>query len=382
VVTLERRLAARTAEVATFFDLTLLTGQAVRLSDVFVQVLPRIIEVTRSDAISIHLLDERRATLQLAGQLNLASDLLPTAQVGQLPRPFRRWIAQPNDPLLTTDLAGQIGLPPSFHALGLRTYLGAQIRVGAGIKGVLSCYRASDRGYGLDEVALVSALAEQIGMMLANQQLRESAQALAVVEERQRLARDLHDAVTQSLYSVALFAQAGREAATDGDHERVDQLLDELKRTTLHALREMRLLLYELRPADLQQEGLVRALQLRLSTVERRAGLRLSVQLDERLDLPPRYEVELYHIVVEALNNVLKHAAATALEVSLGQADGQVRAQISDNGQGFDVQQNGGGMGLGNIRERVARLGGELRIASAPGSGTSLEVVIPQREEQ
>jgi signal transduction histidine kinase/tetratricopeptide (TPR) repeat protein len=382
VVTLEQRLAARTAEVATFFDLTLLTGQVAQLSEVFVQVLPRIIEVTRSDAIAIHLLDESRASLQLAGQLNLASDLPPTAQVGQLPRPFRRWIAQPNDPLLTSDLASQAGLLPNFHAPGLSTYLGAQIRVGASIAGVLSCYRASNHGYGLDEVALVSALAEQIGMMLANQQLRQSAQALAVVEERQRLARDLHDAVTQSLYSVALFAQAGREAAADGDHERVDRLLDELKRTTLHALREMRLLLYELRPADLQQEGLVRALQLRLSTVERRSGLRLAVTLDERLDLPPRYEVELYHIVVEALNNVLKHAAATALEVSLSQADGRVRAQIRDDGQGFDLQHTGGGMGLRNIRERVARLGGELRLVSAPGSGTHLEAVIPYREGQ
>jgi signal transduction histidine kinase len=231
-------------------------------------------------------------------------------------------------------------------------------------------------------VALVTALAEQIGMMLANQQLHQSAQALAVVEERQRLARDLHDAVTQSLYSVALFAQAGREAAADGDRERVDQLLDDLKRTTLHALREMRLLLYELRPADLQQEGLVRALQLRLSTVERRAGLRLTVQLDERLDLPPRHEVELYHIVVEALNNVLKHAAATAVVVSLSQTDGRVQAQISDDGQGFDVQQTGGGMGLRNIRERVAGLGGELCITSAPGSGTRLEIAIPYRMEQ
>lgn len=382
VVTLERRLAARTAEVATFFDLTLLTGQAVRLSDVFVQVLPRIIEVTRSDAISIHLLDESHASLHLAGQLNLASDLPPTAQVGQLPRPFQHWIAQPNDPLLTTDLARQTGLPPSFRALGLCTYLGAQIRVGARIEGVLSCYRASERGYGLDEMALVTALAEQIGMMLANQQLRQSAQALAVVEERQRLARDLHDAVTQSLYSVALFAQAGREAAADGDPERVDLLLDDLKRTTLHALREMRLLLYELRPADLQQEGLARALQLRLNTVERRTGLRLTVQLDELPDLPPRDEVELYHIVVEALNNVLKHAAATAVRVSLSQADGRVQAQIIDDGQGFDVQQTSGGMGLRNIRERVAGLGGELCIASAPGSGTRLEVVIPYRMEQ
>ena len=148
-------------------------------------------------------------------------------------------------------------------------------------------------------------------------------------------------------------------------------------RYTLHALREMRLLLYELRPADLEQEGLVQAIHLRLDTVERRVGLQLEVQITELPPLPPSFEVELYHVIVEALNNVVKHAAASRLSVELGPAGGQLRLYIADDGNGFDPAQPRGGLGLRNSRERVARLHGQLAITSAPGCGTRLAAMIP-----
>jgi two-component system, chemotaxis family, sensor kinase Cph1 len=140
-------------------------------------------------------------------------------------------------------------------------------------------------------------------------------------------------------------------------------------------------LLYELRPADLQQAGLIRALELRLDAVERRTDLQLSVQMTELGDLDPRVEAELYYIVVEALNNVVKHAAATHVTLVLGQADGQVRIQIDDNGRGFTPQQQHSGMGLRNIAERVARLNGRLAIVSTPGNGARLEALIPLDKE-
>ena len=204
-------------------------------------------------------------------------------------------------------------LPPPFRLRGFKSYLGAQIRVGPRVAGLLSYFRFTDEGFGVDEVALGTALAEQMGLVLEIDRLRENAEAMAVLEERQRLARDLHDSVTQSLYSLSLFSRAAREAADDGDAVRLNRNLTELERNTLHTLREMRLLLYQLRPADLEQEGLTRAIELRLNAVERRVGLQLDVQLDEIPNLPHNYEVHLYHIVVEALNNVVKHAAATRL---------------------------------------------------------------------
>ncbi|MCB0212907.1 MAG: PAS domain-containing protein, partial [Anaerolineae bacterium] len=377
VETLEQRVAARTEELATFFDLTVLAGQATHLNDVFEQALPRIVELTRSRAISVHLFEPDHTGLQLAAQQNLSAASRLRLQYVDLPSHFQQWLQQPNDPLMTTTLAQLALLPSNFHLPQCQTYLGAQIRSGNRVAGLLSCYRFTDRGFGLDEIALVTAIAEQMGMMLETHRLRQKAEEMAVLQERQRLARDLHDSVTQSLYSLSLFSRAGREAAEDGDIDRLNHSLQELEHNTLHALREMRLLLYELRPADLEQEGLIQAVKLRLNTVERRVGLRLDVRLDELPDMPSGCEVELYHIIEEAMNNVIKHAAATSLTLHLIRVDPDLQLHIVDDGRGFDLSHTKGGLGLSNIRERVAQLNGRLSIVSEPGHGTRLEAVIP-----
>jgi signal transduction histidine kinase len=382
VATLEQRVAARTDELATFFDLTLLAGQADNPNEVFVQALPRITEVTQSRAICIHLFDADHRFLCLAGQMNLVDEPDMMLETVQPEADFQRWLLRPADPLMSINLAEMTILPAVLRPAAFHSYLGAQIKVGNRIEGVLSCYRHTARGFGVDEIALVTALAEQLGMTLETQRLRRQAEEMAVVEERQRLARDLHDSVTQTLYSLSLFSRAGRDAAEDGDIARMTRNLVELERNTLHALREMRLLLYELRPADLQQEGLVRALELRLNTVERRVGMRLDVHLEALPALPSTLEVELYHMTVEALNNVVKHAAASRLSLRLTAADGQLHLNIADDGQGFDPAQATGGLGLRNIRERVAHLHGQLSIESSPGRGVRLAAVIPYPTEK
>ncbi len=380
--TLEQRVAARTEELAAFFDLILLAGQGISLPEVLEQVLPQVTEITRSEAVGIDLLDADRSALQLVAKQNLPEDIPTLLPIAELPLEFQRWLQRPNDPLNTPDLANMPSLRSAFRAGGLQTYLGAQIRIGHRIEGVLSCFRFTERGYSVDETALILALAHQIGIILEIDRLREKAEAMAVLEERQRLARDLHDSVTQSLYSLSLFSRSAREAADDGDTIRLKGSLTELERNTLHTLREMRLLLYELRPADLEQEGLKRAIELRLNAVERRANLQLDVRLGEVVGLSSDQEVDLYHIVVETLNNVIKHAAATRVSLQLTQVDGYLHLRIADDGQGFDPAQTRGGMGLNNIRERVARLDGRLTISSEPGSGTRLEAVIPYRVEE
>ena len=264
VGTLEQRVADRTEELTAFLDLVLLAGQAVSLDDIVDQALSRIIEVTRSRALCVHLVDADGATLRLAAQQGLSAREEAHVQSVRLRPAFRRWLQQPNDPLVSTDLSEIVLLPSALRLPGFHTYLGAQIRIGQQIAGLLSYFRPGDEGFGVDEVALGTALAEQMGLVLETDRLRANAEAMAVLEERQRLARDLHDSVTQSLYSLSLFSRAAREAAEDDDADRLQRNLTEVERNTLHTLREMRLLLYELRPADLEQEGLVRAIELRL----------------------------------------------------------------------------------------------------------------------
>jgi signal transduction histidine kinase len=183
--------------------------------------------------------------------------------------------------------------------------------------------------------------------------------------------------VSQSLYSLSLFSRAGREAAQDGDMARLEASLAEMERNTLAALREMRLLLYQLRPAGLHQGGLIEAVKLRLNMVEKRVGLKVDLDYDSNLNVPWDIETELYHIIIEAMNNVVKHSAATRIGLHIHNENGSLNLSIIDDGRGFDIAQRGGGMGLDNIRERVNRLNGDLSITSKPGEGTQLKATIP-----
>ena len=199
---------------------------------------------------------------------------------------------------------------------------------------------------------------------------------MAVLEERQRLARDLHDSVTQSLFILTLYASGAQDAARDGEMALVIDFLSKLEHNAVQALREMRLLLYELRPAVLEQEGLIRSLERRFDTVERRAGTdaRVIYQAQEDLQLPHALEREIYYVAMEALNNTLKHAQATALTVRIEIQNSELWMEIQDNGCGFDPQTVSRGLGLDAMQERVERLGGRLQIASEPGEGTRVGV--------
>jgi signal transduction histidine kinase len=195
------------------------------------------------------------------------------------------------------------------------------------------------------------------------------------------LAGYVHDSVTLSLYSVALFAVAARRLAAAGNSQRAAHYLERLRTTAQQALKEMRLMVHQLRPRALEHDGLVGALQQRLDAVERRAGLQAQLLVEGELELPAAIEAELYHIAQEALNNALKHAAATAVTVRLAivgaeQSSCIVRLEVADDGRGFDPQAIGdhGGLGLTSLRERAAKLGATVHIHSAPGAGTRVIV--------
>lgn len=232
-----------------------------------------------------------------------------------------------------------------------------------------------DRGYILYDEAQQPA--RMVGAMIdiTERVHLAEAQARAALEERQRLARELHDSVTQSLYSLTLLAEAGRRLALAGDLERVTQHVGRLGETAQQALKEMRLLVYQLRPLALEAEGLAGALQHRLDAVEKRGGLQARLVVEGLLDLPAAVEEALFRIAEEALNNALKHAAATAVTVTLCAGDGWAGLEIVDNGRGLEPEAvDRGGLGLTSMRERAAQFGGQVQVSAAPGQGTAVRV--------
>lgn len=232
-----------------------------------------------------------------------------------------------------------------------------------------------------EEMGLAVAFADQATLAIENARLRQRVKHSAVLEERGRLARELHDSVTQSLYSLTLLAEGWRRMAVMGRLQDAAEPLTELGEIAQQSLKEMRLLVHELRPPELAQAGLLGALHERLGAVERRAGVEARLLADDIIDLPAPLEEGLYRIAQEALNNALKHAHATSITVHLRLSEQQhIELDIIDNGQGFDRASisHHGGMGLASMHERAARLGGLLHIDTAPGQGTSIKVRIAQ----
>ena len=215
------------------------------------------------------------------------------------------------------------------------------------------------------------------GVVVLLNDLTESKRA-AITEERERLARELHDSVTQSLYSLSLFAEWGGGLLDAGEIEQGRERMARIGEISQQALREMRLLLYELRPSELEHGGLTGALQSRLAAVEQRVGVEASLQADLNVDLPLHVEEYLYRIAQEALNNALKHAEASTVLVKVQADKASILLEVTDNGIGFDPAaiSGDGRLGLASMRTRAERLGGTLELISEAGQGTTVRVKI------
>jgi signal transduction histidine kinase len=171
-------------------------------------------------------------------------------------------------------------------------------------------------------------------------------------------------------------SEAGRQLAETGNLDRVGGYLERLGDISHQALKEMRLLVYELRPLVLKREGLVGALQQRLDAVEKRAGVAARLLVEGEVELPALVEDGLYRIAQEALNNVLKHAGATAVTVVVRNEGSRVELEITDDGAGFDPDTmiDHGGMGLVSMRERAEKMGGSFAVLPGPAGGTKVRV--------
>lgn len=372
---LEQRVADRTRELTTFLDLTMLVSEAQTLTDILEAAIDRVLEVGQCQAVCLHLPNEDQSGLELAVQRGLSREQQQHLHRLSLASPLGDWLDQPHEPVLNF-IPATTPLSAVLHLDGFHSYLGAQLRVKGQGRGLLSYYRQTGSNFSLDEISLLAALAEQLGIVIENHRLRGHIEDLAVVHERQRLARELHDSITQSLYSLNLFAHAGREAAEDGDTGRLDDSLARVENITLSALKEMRLLLYQLQPEILAEKGLAEALQIRFDSVERRLGIRVEYQMKGQMALPEQVAEALYRAALEALNNALKHAAANQMAVCLRLTPQTVRLEIADNGQGFDPAQVKGGMGLKNMRQRLEEIGGRLELSSEPEVGTRVILTI------
>jgi signal transduction histidine kinase len=318
---------------------------------------------------------EERQPVYVADSFSLAASLLP-----KFPRP------------LVKRVLGLSGVTEQTHAVY------APLLVKSEVIGVLGMW-----GEGLVEqdIPAATVFAGQVAAAIENRRqqslLYERAQQLAVFEERRRLARDLHDSVTQLIFSITLIAQSisptWRRDPLEGER-RVNRLLE----LSQQALVEMRALLTELRPAQGddpgQTLGLPAALARHISSLAQ-DGLQVDLEVNTYLPQPSVREENLFRIAQEALHNAVKHSRASRVQVILGCEEQEVRLKVRDNGIGFQVEGLDGqppvlsplperrvrGFGLSNMRERAASEGGSLQLISSPQQGTTVDVRIPLNPE-
>jgi signal transduction histidine kinase len=265
-------------------------------------------------------------------------------------------------------------------ASGVRSILFVPILADEQVFGVLLVGYRQGREFGDEEQRLFVALAQRTSLALENARLYEQAQQTAQLEERQRLARELHDAVTQTLFSGSLIADV-LPRLWERDPAEGRRRLEELRELTRGALAEMRTLLYELRPAAITESPLADLLRQLVEATIGHARLAVSLNVVGQSapgGLPPDVQVALYRIAQEALNNVAKHARANRADVSLVFRANDVELSVRDDGQGFDPSHRPPGhFGVGNMGERAAAVGAGLAIASAPGEGTRVTATWP-----
>ncbi|MBM3470524.1 MAG: GAF domain-containing protein [Armatimonadetes bacterium] len=243
--------------------------------------------------------------------------------------------------------------------------------------GALSMFYPSGRIPGQSEVDFLTAIADQAAVAAENARLFVEARDKAALEERQRLARELHDSVSQALYGIALGARTA-QTWLERDPARATEPVGYVLSLAEAGLAEMRALIFELRPEALEAEGLVAILNRQVEAIRARHGLDARADLPEEPDAPLEVKEAIYRIAQEGLHNIVKHAKATRVDLRLSRDNGGFWVELTDNGQGFDSEGTfPGHLGLRSMRERAEQLGGSLEISSAPGDGTRIRVRIP-----
>jgi PAS domain S-box-containing protein len=384
---LEQTVEEKTRELRLLLDITHDVAGLLELRPLAALILDRVKEVVDYDRAALFVLDDDGDglnSLQYRGPVpldRLASRWSLTTHeharaVVESARPVIIRDVFEDSPLARSMLrnvtrdAGEIG--PDYG-----TWMGVPLMLGERVTGILAVVRHSAGYYTERHAELLSAVANQAAVAIENACLFGQVRGLAALEERQKLARELHDSVSQALYGIGLGARTAR-TLLDRDPAKVAEPLEYVISLAEAGLTEMRALIFELRPDALETDGIVSLLDKQAAAVRARHGIAVHTSFGPEPEVSLSVKEMLYRVAQESLHNTIKHARATRIDLRLAQDARGVTLEIEDDGSGFDPDGHfPGHLGLRSMRERAARHAATLDIKSAPGQGTRVRVFVP-----
>jgi PAS domain S-box-containing protein len=383
---LEQKVAERTRELSTLLEISNIVASNLQLKPLLRVVLEQLQIVLGCTGVTVFVVEgEEVVVLDHRGPL--AAETIANSRL-----PGRQMIACAQDrkgsPIIIDNLWGDSEPAQAFRDMapqaltallvGARSLLLVPLRIRDRTIGFLLLDSDQPGRYDTRDGTLAWALANQAAVAIENARLYDQARELAVFEERQRLARDLHDSVTQSLYTASML---GRVLPTtwQSDPRQGRAMLDQLGEVTESALAEMRTLLLELRPAAILQSGLDELLTRLAQALRSHVEKPIQMEVEGSAILPPEVHVAFYRLAQAALGNVVRHVSSSQARARLALAPGQAVLEISDDGGGFDLARIGErrGMGIEIMRERAAAIGAHFQIDSVVGQGTTVTMRWP-----
>ncbi|MBI5667666.1 MAG: PAS domain-containing protein [Chloroflexi bacterium] len=362
-------------------DITIAINSTLDLNDVLDRILESVRRVVPHDAGVVLLVEDGIATVQRTRGLEFNPVLKAETENAEMPvmqTAALREMVEHGRPLIIPDVRQYPGWLRSSvtDEPVLQSFIGAPVYLRYELIGFINLFCRQADGFTEAHAERLRLFAEAIATALQNARLYQQAQELAAYEERQRLARDLHDAVSQTLFSATTLAEA-LPRLWQRNPQRTMEQLDQIVLLNRAAMAEMRTLLLELRPEAILNTRLNRLLTQLVEVVQgrKRMAAELVIEGDDEERLPPGVHLAIYRIAQESLNNVVKHSQATRFTVKVNRRPGYIRLCIQDNGRGFDAAQLSGGLGLDTMRERAEAIGATLDVSSTPGEGTEINVI-------
>jgi signal transduction histidine kinase len=377
---LEQRVANRTKELSALYDVMAVANSSLDLQDVMIESLAQIIEVMDCEIGSIHLLDHEHRVLNLAAWQGTPVEVLPQIRKMPLGYGVAGQVMAHGKPLVVPAIELESNaVPAANQVLAGHAYVGSPMKAKGNVLGVLSVIGPIGKTFDEEEVSLLASIADQVGVAVENAQLYKQAEELAIAEERQRMAREIHDTLAQGLTGIKLQLDAVESALEYHREELALERLSKARQLSSESLTEARRSVWALNSKSLVEKKITKGLRDSIRGLTEGTGIEVKFDIFEEIPtLPSELESDLLRIAQEAVVNAVKHANANKVHIYLGEEGDGILLKVQDDGKGFtrrddqDKKVDGSGFGLIAMQDRINRHGGSLTIESEPNQGTTI----------